>query len=507
MKYGFLIFVFLLPICIIRAQTTFKQEVSREAITEWMPVASSVQKDQVFLQTRQVKVTYNFYEEQTLTTLLGTGSLIEVEKRQATGTQPIEAGNLIVELSKSISEWAPAALAITNGESFTQTRTVTTYKHTYYKNDNGITWGDTYTAVDTIIESQQAIGTKTEDLSTSTADREINQIKILFQDLRDVAACLNLSVDDCDRLRAKANTYDAAKWLGYLYCKEETVPTCSDCYTHIDGVNVIGVIPIITEKIFEPVLCATTRFKNHSIDQMKNITSLTSNQDVASWTRKVTWQDILKVSNIANPTQEKVLTEVVDFIGNSPLVVPNEQQWIAPSSFQNGPIRGLQKRAIIDTGVFAATPIAITSTSKSAADPILDTTQQTSGTNNYVREYEYASTRLEGTLISGVKGPLKLCGVTYSVRGIGSVHPSAYEAYAHVVARANDIMIDVTNVNERGSVKVNNAGLDSVSTSGQLTIGYEKLKSIDPITGLWNCEDVQAIDINPPMGSVLPSSL
>lgn len=76
----------------------------------------------------------------------------------------------------------------------------------------------------------------------------------------DIASCLQLTPP-------VTPTIDASWWVAVVtLARENRVPSCAQCYTHIDGANVIGVLPIIKDTIREPFLVqSATPYVNHAL--------------------------------------------------------------------------------------------------------------------------------------------------------------------------------------------------------------------------------------------------
>lgn len=313
-------------------------------------------------------------------------------------------------------------------------------------------------------------------LVTSLQAREATPVKILFTSLRDAAICLRIDPTDCNSF--KSSTYDASRWLGYIYCMDEKVPTCADCYTHIDGENVVGVLAVVTEKVFEPVLCAGGPFQNHrqqghSGTGDSNITALASEGGSFSRTnRTVVKADIMVVSGAIEG--ETTLSSVATMRAGIPVVLPyaSGSSFLVPDSITTPEVT-VEGKAILNTGILNVTGIE-TGVQSSRGDPILSPMLST------VQTYSSAKSFQNGTMAIPLNTRVKLCGVSYSVKGYGSVHESAYIAYAHAFSRVGGInsALELGSINPAGGV-VDGPG--------------EFLSTIDPTTGLWKCIDIRSV--------------
>lgn len=76
----------------------------------------------------------------------------------------------------------------------------------------------------------------------------------------DIASCLDLVTPDPTGI-------DAERWVAVVVLtRQNRVPSCAQCYTHIDGANIVGVLPIVKDTIREPFLVQSfTPYINHAL--------------------------------------------------------------------------------------------------------------------------------------------------------------------------------------------------------------------------------------------------
>jgi hypothetical protein len=85
---------------------------------------------------------------------------------------------------------------------------------------------------------------------------------ILFVDMLDAADCLGQDPED---------PIDVGKWSAIVTLeKNVSVPDCASCYGHIDGSNIIGVLPIIKDTLREPFLIHSPEFLTGSRYKYRN---------------------------------------------------------------------------------------------------------------------------------------------------------------------------------------------------------------------------------------------
>src|ERR1035438_7012341 len=152
---------------------------------------------------------------------------------------------------------------------------------------------------------------------------DIQNPTILFVDMADAAQCLDLKLGDCDQINALASTYDIAKWIGTIVCNTPPISDCADCYSQIDGANIVGVLPIIKEELREPWFCDSVLQQNHSLvdiyEYPANYTPAyyaTGFFSLSPWKQNVGWDDIRAFAGATGNTISKATLATYPTINN-----------------------------------------------------------------------------------------------------------------------------------------------------------------------------------------------
>ena len=334
---------------------------------------------------------------------------------------------------------------------------------------------------------------------------ELPNIRVLFVDLVDASQCLQITPENCEDLYAKSTQYDVAKWIGTLFCRPPQLDTCEACYSHIDGKNIIGVLPIVHEVLREPsILHATTGSKaltNHYINDWGTLSTGSghtfqesalswysrdvSNATIKGWasptpTVALVSQSVALTSsrnpartalaytnnNLLLTVPESLLTETI----NSPVVnipLPSIVNLSSPRAYN--PLRGAYDNSPTYSFNGSTYNSVNPSTSNGAVvsrpDPVsTDGSNSMAGIYYPAKRYTYAG---DATRLSSAN--LTQCGVKYEVIARGAVNPEFLKAYATEYARAGSF-----------------APTSGVTLNGVKTAVTGNKGSFNAVTGLWS---------------------
>jgi hypothetical protein len=354
---------------------------------------------------------------------------------------------------------------------------------------------------------------------------ELPQVRVLFVDLLDASQCLQITPENCQDLYNKSSQYDVAKWIGTLFCRPPQLDTCEACYSHIDGKNIVGVLPIVHEAIREPsALHATSGSKalqNHYINDWGTLatgTSRTYQESSLSWyTKTLTASQILSwmpatvslgtvnTSNAASSSKTPVRANLAYTSGTTVLSVPESllsETFTEPAvnipfpsvldlssgraynpltqSFDSVSYVNSATNSLGANPLNQVAPTTTNGTLTKRTDPFPSDLVSTDKAGFYypAKRYTYS---LQSSRLSAAN--LTQCGVKYEVFARGSVNPDFLKAYATEYVRAGlpSATGGTTNVNLTG-VTGNRGTFNAVTgmwSGAQTYIPYDNFTGVN----------------------------